>query len=341
MTLQLETSQALSNLEFEFKELEIPFSLETPPEPTPKGSTTDDLDTLFRVLPHQVVSALNGRVHDLEEIKMREQRKLMVNWGGTYQEVDYFVTNDDIGTVVDYIGGFRADGRAGIDGTVHRICEVRDRYGSTTGITVRIGRFLEGVAEPLRDLLEQTRVSILILGAPGVGKSTLLRDVVRIIAQRIKAKCMLVDTSGEIGGSGRRAHPGIGMADLLQVPSPDAQAEIIRQAVANHGAEMLVVDEIGYHGDAQVLQAKGRTGIGLIATAHGVTIADAAFNPSLNPVLGEPDINGKRSAPSTFKIIIEVPRKGVYKVYTNSDEALDCARAGGTPIPEERGLETA
>lgn len=329
-----------STLEFSLDGLETVFSAQLEPAKTTTSvSSADNLEALFRMLPHQVVNALEGRTHDLEEIKLREQRKLMVNWGGTYQEVDYLVSSQDVTTVVDYIGGFRADGRAGIDGTVHRICEVRDRYGSTTGVTVRVGRFLEGVAEPLRDLLEVKRTSILILGAPGVGKSTLLRDVVRIIAQRIGPKCLLVDTSGEIGGSGRRAHPGIGMADVLPVPSPEVQAQIIEQAVKNHGAEVLVVDEIGYNGDAQVLQAKGRGGIGLVATAHGITISDAAFNPALHPVLGEPDSTGKRSIPSTFKVIIEVPRKGVYRVYTDANIALDLARAGETPIPEERVLE--
>jgi stage III sporulation protein SpoIIIAA len=333
MTMLL--SKPSDTLEFEF-ELEPGRDV---PTPNIAISNANDLEALFRMLPHQVVAAVGGRTHDLEEIKMRQNRLLMVNWGGEYQQLEYLVSKDDVKTVVDYIGGFRADGRAGIDGTVHRICEVRDRYSSTTGVTVRVGRFLEGVAEPLRDLLEVKRTSILILGAPGVGKSTLLRDVVRIIAQRIKAKLLLVDTSGEIGGSGSSPHPGIGMADVLPVPSPDVQADIIEQAVKNHGAEILVVDEIGYNGDAMVLQAKARGGIGVIATAHGITISDAAFNPALHPVLGDPDEHWKRRMPSTFKVIIEVPAKGIYKVYNDANAALDLARAGETPIPEERVLE--
>jgi stage III sporulation protein SpoIIIAA len=300
---------------------------------------TDDLEALFRVLPHRVVAALEGRHHDLEEMKLRVGRTLFVNWGGEYRALEYRVSAEDIACVVDYIGGFRGDGRAGIDGTVHRISEMRDRYDTCVGVTVRVGRFVVGVAEPLRDLLEQPLLKLLIVGAPGVGKSTLLRDTVRIIAERYSASVLIVDTSGEIAGSGRVAHPGIGQADMSQVSSPEGQAEVIRKAVANHNAKMLVVDEIGYHGDAAVLETMGRRGTGLIASAHGITLADVAFNPALDRVLGRPNPRGKRRAPSTFQVIVEVPRKGVYRVHLNADAALDLARGGGTPIPEERRLE--
>jgi stage III sporulation protein SpoIIIAA len=300
---------------------------------------TDDLEALFRVLPHRVVAALEGRHHDFEEMKLRVGRTLFVNWGGEYRALEYRVSAEDIACVVDYIGGFRGDGRAGIDGTVHRISEMRDRYDTCVGVTVRVGRFVVGVAEPLRDLLEQPLLKLLIVGAPGVGKSTLLRDMVRIIAERYSASVLIVDTSGEIAGSGRVAHPGIGQADMSQVSSPEGQAEVIRKAVANHNAKMLVVDEIGYHGDAAVLETMGRRGTGLIASAHGITLADVAFNPALDRVLGRPNPRGKRRAPSTFQVIVEVPRKGVYRVHLNADAALDLARGGGTPIPEERRLE--
>jgi stage III sporulation protein SpoIIIAA len=306
---------------------------------TPVSAHTDDLEALFRVLPHRVVAALEGRHHDLEEMKLRVGRTLFVNWGGEYRALEYRVSAEDIACVVDYIGGFRGDGRAGIDGTVHRISEMRDRYDTCVGVTVRVGRFVVGVAEPLRDLLEQPLLKLLIVGAPGVGKSTLLRDMVRIVAERDSASVLIVDTSGEIAGSGRVAHPGIGQADMSQVSSPEGQAEVIRKAVANHNAKMLVVDEIGYHGDAAVLETMGRRGTGLIASAHGITLADVAFNPALDRVLGRPNSRGKRRAPSTFQVIVEVPRKGVYRVHSNADAALDLARGGGTPIPEERRLE--
>ncbi|NJK42914.1 MAG: type IV secretion system DNA-binding domain-containing protein [Pleurocapsa sp. SU_196_0] len=316
------------------------FDIDWEPKPaTAVSAHTDDLAALFRVLPHRIVEALEGRYHDLEEMKLRVGRTLFVNWGGIYRALEYRVTSEDIACVVDYIGGFRGDGRAGIDGTVHRISEMRDRYDTCVGVTVRVGRFVLGVAEPLRDLLEQPLVKILIVGAPGVGKSTLLRDMVRIVAERDSASVLVVDTSGEIAGSGQVAHPGIGEADMSQVSSPEGQAEVIRKAVANHNAKMLVVDEIGYHGDAAVLETMGRRGTGLIASAHGITLADVAFNPALDRVLGRPNSRGKRRAPSTFTVIIEVPRKGVYRVHLHADAALDVARGGGTPIPEERRLE--
>lgn len=316
------------------------FDLDWEPAPaTTVSAHTDDLEALFRVLPHRVVAALEGRYHDLEELKLRVGRTLFVNWGGVYKALEYRVTGEDIACVVDYIGGFRGDGRAGIDGTVHRISEMRDRYDTCVGVTVRIGRFVVGVAEPLRDLLEQPLVKILVVGAPGVGKSTLLRDMVRIVAERDSASVLVVDTSGEIAGSGKIAHPGIGQADMSQVSSPEMQAEIIRKAVANHNAKMLVVDEIGYHGDAEVLETMGRRGVGLIASAHGITLADLAFNPALNRVLGRPNPRGKRRAPSVFEVIVEVPRKGVYRVHLNADAALDAARGGHTPVPQERRLE--
>lgn len=292
-------------------------------------SSIDGLDRLLAVLPVWIQEAMQEDPESLEEVAMDLGRPLALRRGGRHLLLEREVTKDDLHYLVHRIGGFREDGRTGLERTVHRIAAIRDRYGELVGATIRLGRFVKGVAEPLRPYLVGNPVGVVVIGPPGSGKTTLLRDMVRIVGESIGPKCIAVDTSNEIGGDGKIPHPGIAPARRIQVPSPDLQAKTLMQALANHGPEVIVVDEIGYHGDVAVLQTIARRGVGVIATAHGEGLRDLLENPVLHPLLGDLDIEaGKRRSRPVFRVGVEVKTKGVYQVYPDLREAIDGALEG-------------
>jgi len=292
-------------------------------------SGVDGLDQLLAVLPVWIQEAMLEEIETLEEVAMDLGRPLALRRRGQHLLTEREVTKDDLHYLVHRVGGFREDGRTGLERTVHRISAIRDRYGEMVGATVRLGRFVRGVAEPLRPYLIGNKVGLVVIGPPGSGKTTLLRDMVRIVGEGIGPKCIAVDTSNEIGGDGRIPHPGIAPARRIQVPSPDLQAKTLMQALANHGPEVIVVDEIGYHGDVAVLQTIARRGVGVIATAHGETLRDLLENPVLHPLLGDLDIEaGKRRSRPVFRVGVVILVKGSYCVYPDLAEAVDGALEG-------------
>ena len=293
----------------------------------------DNPEALFAVLPEQIVDLIAPRIDEIEEFKMRFGTKLSVCIDGKYQNWDYLVTQDDCETDETALMGFRSDGRAGIPGTIHRISKRPNRYGTTTGLTVRIGRFVKGVAEPLREYLER-HVSILMAGPPGVGKSTLMRDMIRICCEKFGKKGITVDTSGELAGDGDVPHPALGDSDVMAVPDPRVQEEIIAMAIKNHNPSIIFVDEIGYNRDAEIIQRAGTKTIKIWATAHGSSLKDLAGNTDLDPVLGKPNREtGQNTVDVTFDLLIVVPKKGEYHVYENLGRALHDYRAGHEPTP--------
>lgn len=268
-------------------------------------------------------------VEALEEVALDLGRPLALRCRGRHALTEREVSKDDLHYLVHRTGGFREDGRTGLERTVHRISAIRDRYGELVGATIRLGRFVRGVAEPIRPYMGGGKTGLVVVGPPGAGKTTLLRDVVRIVAEYIGPKCLVVDTSNEIGGDGKVPHPGIAPARRIQVPSPDLQAKTLMQALANHGPETIVVDEIGYHGDVAVLQTVARRGVGVVATAHGETLRDLLENPVLHPLLGDPDIEaGKRRSRPIFGVGVVILVKGTYCVYPDLAEVVDAALEG-------------
>ena len=284
-------------------------------------------------MPPHIVELIRPRLEEIEEIKMRLGVKIAICIGGEYEMWDYTVTVDDCETVETSLMGFRSDGRAGIPGTVHRISKRPNRYKSTTGLTIRIGRFIIGVAEPLRPWLER-RSSILLLGPPGVGKSTLMRDMIRIVSLSLSMKGITVDTSGELAGDGDVPHPALGFCDVMPVPDPSAQESVIAAAIKNHNPSMLFIDEIGYNGDAEIIARAGTKSIKVWATAHGAIVRDLAGNADLDAVLGMPDrARNVFTTDLTFETLIVVPEKGVYLIYEDLAQTLTEYRNGVETLP--------
>ncbi|PNY79921.1 AAA family ATPase [Deinococcus koreensis] len=297
----------------------------------------DGAEPLLRLLPGWIRMVAEQHQDGLEEIAMDLGKPLALRAGDRHIFSDREVEERDIDYVVDRAGQFRADNRLGIERTLHRISAKRDRYDSLDGLTLRVARMVHGVAEPLRQYVDGDQ-GVMLIGPPGVGKTTLLRDMVRILAERRGPRVIVIDTSNEIGGDGKLVHPGLGSARRMQVASPDRQAAVIMQAIANHGPEVLVCDEIGYHGDVAVLQTAGRRGVHVIATAHGRVFQDVLENPVLHPLLGDLDLAaGQRRSRPIFDVAVEIRAKNRWLVHPSVAASIDALLSGGEPPATQYG----
>lgn len=282
------------------------------------------LEKLLSYFPAWIREIVQEDVEGTEEIAMDLGRPLVVRRRGE-QRLYRDVSQGDIEYFYSKVGSFRSNGRAGIPGTLHRISVIRDGDDLAIGFTIRFGRAIPGIARPLKEWISG-RESTLIIGPPGVGKTTLLRGIVEEKAKTLMARLVIVDTSNEIAGDGTVPHPIIGSARRMMVGDPRKQASIILQAITNHSPETIVVDEIGYHGDVEVLETARRRGVDVVATVHGEDFRDVLENPVLKPLLGYPDLeHGKRLTRPVFRVGIAVLAKGVYKVYPDFQTAIDQA----------------
>lgn len=261
------------------------------------------------------------------------------------------VSRQDIAYVAERIGRFGRDNRAGIERTLHRISALRNRQGEIVGLTCRVGRAVLGTVEILRDVIEAGH-SILLLGRPGVGKTTLLREAARVLADEMAKRVIVVDTSNEIAGDGDIPHPGIGRARRMQVPSPEEQHNVMIEAVENHMPQVIVIDEIGTAAEALAARTIAERGVQLIATAHGNTLENLLQNPTLSDLVGgiqavtlsdeEARRRGtqktvlERKSPPTFGVLIEIQDKDRLAVHHNVAEVVDRFLREIPPRPEIR-----
>ncbi len=311
---------------------------------------TDDLDALLDVLPSDIRHAVEkaddsdnlleiildlGRVPTARfvdrEIVLRESEV-------TRAEIDY---------VDERTGEFDADNRAGIERTLHRISAIRNRLGHIVGLTLRVGRAVYGTVDIIQDIIESGK-SVLILGRPGVGKTTLLREAARILAE--SKRVVIVDTSNEIGGDGDVPHPAVGKARRMQVREPMLQHEVMIEAVENHNPEVIVIDEIGRELEAAAARTIAERGVQLIGTAHGQTLDNLLLNPTLSDLVGgieavtlsdeEARRRGtqktvlERRAPPTFDVLIEIQNRDRFAVHVDIMASVD-ALLREFPLPPE------
>ena len=311
---------------------------------------TDDLDLLLNVLPPHVCDPLQDLSdrQDLLEVVMDLGREPEARLPGRELILStHSVTEEDLDYVIQRIGSFGDDNRAGIERTLHRISAIRNREGRIVGLTCRVGRAVYGTIAILRDLVESGR-SILMMGKPGVGKTTLLREAARVLADDLRKRVIIVDTSNEIGGDGDIPHPAIGRARRMQVPTPTMQHAVMIEAVENHMPEVIVIDEIGTELEASASRTIAERGVQLIATAHGNTLENLMQNPTLTDLIGgiqtvtlgdeEARRRGtqktvlERKAPPTFDVVVEIQSWSRVAVHEDVAEVVD-AILRGQPSP--------
>ncbi|HEX9068324.1 MAG TPA: AAA family ATPase, partial [Ktedonobacterales bacterium] len=263
---------------------------------THEGSQSD-LAVLLSVLPPRIREALEGQgTEQLLEIVLDLGRVAEARYPGGAADLgtaelgradlgQSVVSAADLAYVVERIGAFGDDNRAGIGRTLHRISAIRNRRGEVVGLTCRVGRAVRGTVALLRDVIEEGQ-SILILGRPGVGKTTLLREAARVLADELGKRVVVVDTSNEIAGDGDVPHPGIGRARRMQVARPAEQHRVMIEAVENHMPEVIVIDEIGTELEAAAARTIAERGVQLIGTAHGRTLENLLVNPTLSDLVG-------------------------------------------------------
>jgi stage III sporulation protein SpoIIIAA len=319
--------------------------------------TTDDLDALLAVLPARLAQRLRAQESnaDLLEIVLDLGRRPEARYPGrdlVLNDVD--VGEEDLAHVVARVGEFGADNRAGIARTLHRISCMRNRKGRIVGLTCRVGRAVFGAIRLIEDLVADGR-SILLLGRPGVGKTTLLREVARFLADERAQRVIVVDTSNEIAGDADIPHPGIGTARRMQVPTPSQQHEVMIEAVENHMPEVIVIDEIGTELEAAAARTIAERGVQLVATAHGNALENLVMNPTLSDlvggvqsvILGDEEARRRgsqkaiqeRRAPPTFDVLVEIQAFSRVAVHRDVARVVDALLRGRAVRPEVRELD--
>ncbi|MGK7873472.1 MAG: R3H domain-containing nucleic acid-binding protein [Xenococcaceae cyanobacterium] len=322
--------------------------------PSHRMQITDDLNKLLEILPAEIRSKVDRhpKRDSLIEVVMDLGRIPEARFP---EEVSYLgekpVSKEDLQHCIERIGSFSGDNRAGIERTLHRISAIRNRTGEIIGLTCRIGRAVFGTIIMIRDLVETGR-SLLLLGRPGVGKTTALREIARVLADDLNKRVVIIDTSNEIAGDGDIPHPAIGRARRMQVARPELQHQVMIEAVENHMPEVIVIDEIGTELEALAARTIAERGVQLVGTAHGNQIENLIKNPTLSDLVGgiqavtlgdeEARRRGsqktvlERKAPPTFEIAVEMLERQRWVVHDDVAHTVDNLLRGREPVPQIR-----
>ena len=315
---------------------------------------TDDLQKLLDILPVEIRQVLDQHPqrNDLIEVVMDLGRRPEARFS---KQADYLsetgVSNEQLNYCIQRVGHFGGDNRAGIEQTLHRISAIRNRTGEVIGLTCRVGRAIYGTIHMIRDLVE-TGQSILMLGRPGVGKTTALREIARVLADELGKRVVIIDTSNEIAGDGDIPHPAIGRSRRMQVARPELQHQVMIEAVENHMPEVIVIDEIGTELEALAARTIAERGVQLVGTAHGNQIENLIKNPTLSDLvggiqavtLGDEEARRRRSqktvlerkAPPTFEIAVEMLERQRWVVHQSVADTVDILLRGRQPDLEVR-----
>jgi stage III sporulation protein SpoIIIAA len=301
----------------------------------------DDLEALLNVLPPLINQSISQQPDNRELLEVVLDLGRLPQARYPQRELTLSqkeVTGDDIEYIVSRIGVFSGDNRAGIERTLHRISAMRNREGNIVGLTCRVGRAVYGTVKIIQDLVESGK-SVLLLGRPGIGKTTMLREVARVLSDDLRKRVIVVDTSNEIAGDGDIPHPAIGEARRMQVPLPTMQHAVMIEAVENHMPEVIIVDEIGTSLEADAARTIAERGVQLVGTAHGNSLENLIKNPTLSDLiggiqtvtLGDDEARRRhtqksileRKAPPTFDIVVEIQERDRVIVHPDVAVAVD------------------
>jgi len=325
--------------------------------PSATRRISDDLDRLLSVLPPAVAEALASPQarEQLLEVVLDLGRVPEARYPGRAVDLGQVpLQREDLAAVVERLGSFGGDNRAGIERTLHRISAIRNRTGTIVGLTCRVGRAVFGTVAMVRDLLDAGE-SLLLMGRPGVGKTTALREIARVLADELGKRVVVIDTSNEIAGDGDIPHPAIGRARRMQVARPELQHQVMIEAVENHMPEVIVIDEIGTELEAQAARTIAERGVMLVATAHGNELANLVKNPTLSDLvggiesvtLGDEEARRRRTqktvleraAEPTFPLAVEMHSRHRWLVHRDVARTVDLLLRGQLPRPQVRELD--
>nr|BED43214.1 hypothetical protein [Pyropia sp. Myanmar_A]BED43411.1 hypothetical protein [Pyropia sp. Myanmar_B]BED43608.1 hypothetical protein [Pyropia sp. Myanmar_C] len=318
---------------------------------------SDDLDKLLEILPNFVQEPLKQHPNrdKLIEVVMDLGRRPEARFPSNPEYLSQRpISWQDLDYCVKKVGNFSGDNRAGIEKTLHRISSMRNREGSIVGLTCRVGRAVFGTISIMRDLLEQGD-SILLLGKPGVGKTTAVREIARVLADEMEKRVVIIDTSNEIAGDGDIPHPAIGRARRMQVARPDLQHQVMIEAVENHMPEVIIIDEIGTELEALAARTIAERGVQLVGTAHGNNLENLIKNPTLADLIGgiqyvtlgdeeakrrgtQKSILERKAAPA-FQIAIEIHERNVWIVHDKVQDTIDQILQGHQPFVQKRQIQ--
>ena len=316
----------------------------------------DDLNQLLDVLPTFISDPLkkHSSQDHLVEIVLDIGRRPEARFANGTDYLSYrTVVWQDLDYILKRLGKFSGDNRAGIEKTLHRISSIRNRKGNVIGLTCRVGRAIFGTVSVVRDLLEEKK-SILLLGRPGVGKTTAIREIARVLSDGMKKRVIIIDTSNEIAGDGDLPHPSIGKARRMQVSNHQNQHEVMIEAVENHMPEIIIIDEIGTELEATAARTIAERGVQLVGTAHGNALENLIKNPTITDLIGgiqyvtlgdeEAKRRGssksilERKAPPTFDVAIEIHDPKTWIIHENIKQSVDLLLQGQRLPTQKRVL---
>lgn len=318
-------------------------------------STEQEIQRLIEILPQEIAAeiAKYSETEALSEVILDLGRSAEIRFEKSTYRLDHLpqVSEVVIAHVIENLGKFNSDNRAGLTRTLHRISAIRNRHGDIVGLTCRVGRAVQGVLDMIEDQIESGK-NVLLLGPPGIGKTTILREAARVVSSKFQKRVIVVDTSNEIAGEGDIPHPAIGWARRMQVSSPDLQHHVMIEAVENHTPEVIIVDEIGTEEEAKAARTIAERGIQLIATAHGKTLQNLIKNPTLSDLVGgvqavvlgddEAKLRGtqktvlERKSMPTFDILVELHQRDSYALFSNVAQSVDSLLRGEDTQPQLR-----